>query len=843
MKVFVTRRYITLSILMVMVVLGVENVSYSQAVCQVGDIIQPGERCTYPGTNDVFSVDAAGKAHFNVGFAFFTADGDMNIRNLNIDGKRYTLVTELRAGGGRRIAELAGATAPSPQLVPDPNLAAAIREEIGSSITRQTLLNLIELEAPNRGITDLTGLEHAHNLRYLHLGSVLDVEGLVNSNRISDLSPLGGLIQLTYLSLSDNAISDITPLRGLHQLRSLYLDQNAILAITSLGGLYQLTHLSLSDNAISDITPLGGLTQLRSLYLDQNAILAITPLVGLTELTHLSLSSNTISDITPLGGLPQLTELSLDGNGISDITPLAALEKLTYLSLQNNAISDVSPLVALNLTGRAWDSTGLDIRGNPLNAAAINTHIPAMQARRIAVSFAVVEPESLVIFSGNHQDGTPNVELTDPLVVRVLDANNKGVANIRVIFRVRRGQGRLSDRGDGRSVTVETDSRGYARADFTPLRAGPITVEAAARGASRTVTFTITTGGRAPAATASRVRVSPASVVSPAVGEQLEMRINITGGEAVAAYQVSVEFDTTALRYVSSVNGDYLPAGVFFLDPFVLDPVVEGNLVTLGAGSAAGEGNGDGTLARLTFEVIAVKASTVELFSVILTNSAGEATRPGVEAGHITVSVVNPDVNGDGTVDNTDAALVAEAMGTDNIRYDANGDGTVDFLDLFFVLENREEDAAGAPTIVGLRLTPVQRDRIQTQLELLIAMGDRSPAVLRTLVYLEQLLATGARPEQTQLLANYPNPFNPETWIPYQLAKDADVTVRIYAVDGQIVRTLALGHQVAGIYQSRDRAAYWDGRNAGGEPVASGLYFYTLTAGKFTATRKMLIRK
>ena len=106
------------------------------------------------------------------------------------------------------------------------------------------------------------------------------------------------------------------------------------------------------------------------------------------------------------------------------------------------------------------------------------------------------------------------------------------------------------------------------------------------------------------------------------------MLINITGGRAVAAYQVSVEFDTTALRYVSSVNGDYLRAGVFFLKPFVLDPVVEGNLVTLGAGSAAGEGNGNGTLAKLTFEVIAVKASTVKLFSVILTDSAGEEDAP-----------------------------------------------------------------------------------------------------------------------------------------------------------------------------------------------------------------------
>ena len=93
------------------------------------------------------------------------------------------------------------------------------------------------------------------------------------------------------------------------------------------------------------------------------------------------------------------------------------------------------------------------------------------------------------------------------------------------------------------------------------------------------------------------------------------------------------------------------------------------------------------------------------------------------------------------------------------------------------------------------------------------------------------------------LAANFPNPFNPETWIPYQLARDADVMLTIHALDGQLVRLLPLGVQPAGTYYSRSRAAYWNGKNEFGEPVASGLYFYTLTAGDFSATRKMLIRK
>ena len=93
------------------------------------------------------------------------------------------------------------------------------------------------------------------------------------------------------------------------------------------------------------------------------------------------------------------------------------------------------------------------------------------------------------------------------------------------------------------------------------------------------------------------------------------------------------------------------------------------------------------------------------------------------------------------------------------------------------------------------------------------------------------------------LLANYPNPFNPETWIPYRLSVSADVSISIYSVNGHLVRHLDLGHQPAGVYRSRSRAAYWDGRNAFGERVASGLYFYTFTAGNFTQTRRMLILK
>ena len=226
---------------------------------------------------------------------------------------------------------------------------------------------------------------------------------------------------------------------------------------------------------------------------------------------------------------------------------------------------------------------------------------------------------------------------------------------------------------------------------------------------------------------------------------------------------------------------------------------------------------------------------------LVLSNSIATPTAAATTT-TTTASNAKYDVNSDGSVDNTDAGLVADAMGTSNARYDVNGDGTVNFLDLLLVFDNRDAGAAGAPTVVGMKMSAAQIDIIEEQIDLLIATNDRSPAAMRVLVYLQQLLVT-ARPEKTQLLANYPNPFNPETWIPYELATDTNVRLTIYNTQGVVIRTLQFGHQSAGYYVGRDRAAYWDGRNALGEQVASGLYFYQLETDEMSLMRKMVILK
>ncbi len=147
---------------------------------------------------------------------------------------------------------------------------------------------------------------------------------------------------------------------------------------------------------------------------------------------------------------------------------------------------------------------------------------------------------------------------------------------------------------------------------------------------------------------------------------------------------------------------------------------------------------------------------------------------------------------------------------------------------------------AAEPYAPGPAVSP---ERVQGWLELLRAENDGSAVFAKGIANLEALLTSLTPPAQSVLLPNYPNPFNPETWIPYQLAHPAEVKVSIYAANGSLVRMLDLGHRAPGVYQNKSRAAYWDGRNAAGERVASGVYFYTVEAGTFRATRKMLIVK
>ena len=236
--------------------------------------------------------------------------------------------------------------------------------------------------------------------------------------------------------------------------------------------------------------------------------------------------------------------------------------------------------------------------------------------------------------------------------------------------------------------------------------------------------------------------------------------------------------------------------------------------------------------------------TTIQLWEMTPATLVSEPSQPedALSTDSSEPSQLQGDLNADGVVNIQDLVLVASQLGqAGENTADINADGVVNIQDLVLVAGTfaaADSAPAAHPHVVEtLTAEEVQRWlRGAAQLEHIDATMARGIVVLRDLLVL-------LTPAETALLHNYPNPFNPETWIPYELNTPAAVRISIYDPSGVLVRELSLGYQMAGRYTSRARAAYWDGRNTVGEPVGSGLYFYTLTAGDFSATRRMVILK
>ena len=209
------------------------------------------------------------------------------------------------------------------------------------------------------------------------------------------------------------------------------------------------------------------------------------------------------------------------------------------------------------------------------------------------------------------------------------------------------------------------------------------------------------------------------------------------------------------------------------------------------------------------------------------------------------------DVNQDGIINILDIVLVGQNLGQkppSDPRADVNNDGQVNVTDLVLVAERLGEKVAAAPSQMDV-IKPTASDTkeiivIQRALRELKAVPEKSHNVRITIQFLRLWLENANRGvTETKLLPNYPNPFNPETWIPYQLAEAGDVSLSIYDVGGHLVRAISVGFKPVGYYLTRERAAYWDGRNEVGESVSSGIYFIHFVAGDFAATQRVVVVK
>ena len=284
--------------------------------------------------------------------------------------------------------------------LPDPGLRRAVARALGKapgSVTEVDLCKLTSLNADGFGVASLAGVEATWNLGWLTLSGNAPEAG----GEPLDLSPLVGLPSLTHLDLSDTGLVDVSDPSRLTGLRTLLLGGNAVRDLSPLSGLTGLEALTLSGNGLaagSALATLSSLESLEQLWLDGNDLSDISALAGLNSLIYLHLGDNRIADISPLAGLSKLRRLWLPGNMLADVSALAGLRELRRLDLSRNRIADASPLRGLprlswlrlgwnrlaevsRLAGhpRLADGGALGLRGNPLGAAALATHIPALR--------------------------------------------------------------------------------------------------------------------------------------------------------------------------------------------------------------------------------------------------------------------------------------------------------------------------------------------------------------------------------------------------------------------------------------------------------------------------------
>ena len=515
---------------------------------------------------------------------------------------------------------------------------------------------------------------------------------------------------------------------------------------------------------------------------------------AMARLTYLEARNANISDLTGLEGATNLKELELgredvgDGswqnsNSVSDLSPLAGLTQLEGLNLRQNAVKDISALAGL-------------------------THLTHLSVEENRVS-----------------DVSALIRLTN-LVDLWLDGNQisdiSPLGGLTQVTRLGIGVNNISDISALAGLTNLTFMRmgGNNISDLSPLVAN----------------------------------------TGLGSGDKIDVRWNPLSYASIHAHiptlqsrGVTVEFDSRTHPALLKISGDNQKGAALtsLSQPFIVEAQNANGAALAGISVTFAVITGGGVLnTTITRTNTNGRAqSTLTLGPKLGTNSV-QVSATGIQAPVTFYAIsdteappITADVNNDGSVNILDLIMVASELGNtgSNLTADVNRDGVVSILDLILVA-GMFDGAVAAPSAQQQTPETLTAVEVQGWLTGARALEVRDSIMKRGFVVLEQLLIS-LTPKETELLANYPNPFNPETWIPYRLAEDAFVTLAIYDTVGQVVRTLDVGHRIASVYESRSKAIYWDGRNEVGEQVASGVYFYTLTAGDFSATRRMVILK
>ena len=769
-------------------------------------------------------------------------------------------------------------------MIPDANLRAAVREVLGLTpnevLTQQAMLGLTSLRylglelSDNEKIVDLTGLEYALNLDHLNLYGHL----------ISDLRSLARLTKLRSLWLAGNKIANVHPLTSL-PLEELGLGGNPITDFTPLAELTNLTRLDFWGNGLGNnhLQSITGLTQLMQLDLRNNQISDVTLLTKLVNLKKLQLKGNPISDTSPLRELlsgnpnleidieinpeppsepdpeietegPDLVIESLRANNTTvtaggqfrlDVVirnqgkAVSGAATIRFYRSSDETISTVDtqvtraslPAVAANATGNKWvrltapNTAGVyyygvcvdrvadesDTENNCSTAVKITVGTPAVDEPPVdATSLAkkVFNKHSGILRRPDVKEVLPNVltALKDPdiqpllipatinLVIADPDLLKKTVPTIRDEFI------RLLKQ-DAEIKTLLND------AQVQTLLQTPAAIDELARLLGISV---------APPPAASAHWIPDANLraaVRKTLGLKLSDPLTQQSMQGLTRLDVALPRDAAVENKIKDITGLEHATQLTWLQLWgheIRDITPLKNLTAL-------------TWLYLGSDQIRDITPLKNLTALTWLGLGGNQIRDITPLKNLT-------------------ALTDLSLEVNQIR-DITPLKNLRSLTTLFLYRNQIKDITPIENLTALTWLELSGNPI-ADLAPLRRLKAKNPN-MQIDIDLNARAAPAApvSPDETALFPNYPNPFNPETWIPYQLATAADVTLTIHDVRGVVVRRLALGHKPAGFYQSQARAAHWDGRNELGEKVASGLYFYTFTADDFTATGKMLIRK
>ena len=763
--------------------------------------------------------------------------------------------------------------------------------------------NISDISAVS-GLTDLTTLNLGNN-NISDISAVSGLTALTTLNlygsNISDISAVSGLTDLTTLNLGNNNISNISAVSGLTALTWLSLFGNNVSDISAVSGLTDLTTLSLYDNNISDLSAVSGLTALTTLNLYGNNISDLSAVSGLTALTWLNLYGNNISDLSAVSGLTDLTYLNLfANNNISDLSPLVANKglksgawvdvrgnRLGYTSINThiptlqgrgitvNFDSEYAYPALLKISGDNQKGTAAAVLANPFVVEVQDSHGTGLAG--ISVTFAVTAGHGILSAIHTTTDANGRAESTLTLGPNLGTNTVSASVNQSIQFPHPSGGGRVVVFAAQWQVTFNVSADTLPTEFLLSIPAGislihvPLKVTAV-DGVEKTITSiadlydalggvdTVNLLGTHDSKTrrwfsyigTSDRGTSGDQPLTDDTGVIASMKNPVTvrlRGDPLGANRSSAITLYPGINIVGVPLRDSRIARV--TDLFALNGIRD-NVIAITV-SAKGEFHtvrqvSDAGDIRITggqsFNLKAQEAATVAISGDGWYNASGTAASPPMPLTGIQVTDTTPVLELRGSIIGEEMNLNSGAI---RVIVENLSNNTV-----VTGITSEDEGIRYQASIVDVETGRAAKigDRIQISVrssDLLIGVQPpwytiTAEDVRRNWIQLPTSVAYEI-PAKTELLANYPNPFNPETWIPYRLAEDAFVTLTIYDTAGQVVRTLKVGHRIASAYENRSKAIYWDGRNDVGERVASGVYFYTLTAGDYSATRRMVILK